>query len=497
VSQYYDSAAAIQAIGCCFNNPSLLDAGSGYTLSDTDFVTDFHRVVFASIANLHNAGAENIGIKTIEDYLAKRPKSLAIYKDSDGSNWLMKVLKEAQPTNFDYYYNRVKKMSLLRGYNDIGMDVSFILDEDNVFDIAMREEQEKKLNAMSLQDIADEVENRIVRIKEVIVDNDSDESCQIGDGLENLVERLKDEPVRGYPLFDRGNNIVTMGGRLGTFYLRSASTGVGKSRTAMADACFLACDRMWDNGQWVSIGEKIPTVFISVELDKEELQTMALAFISGVPENHILEQQFDFEEVDRVAEAIKILNESKLFIEYLPDYSMMDIENCIKRNIRVNKTSAVFLDYIATSMKMMEELKRNVGSMVAREDQALFLLATKIKDIAQKYGVFIYSSTQLSNNFKGERILDQGMLAGAKAIANRVDVGEIMVDMTPQDLEEIKPLLDANPGLGTPNVKMSIYKNRRGKFNRIILWMKADKSTCRYETIFATDYNYTLINLEA
>jgi hypothetical protein len=119
-------------------------------------------------------------------------------------------------------------MSLLRGYNDIGMDVSFILDEDNVFDITMREEQEKKLNAMSLQDIADEVENRVVRIKEVIVDNDSDESCQIGDGLENLVERLKDEPVRGYPLFDRGNNIVTMGGRLGTFYLRSASTGTGK-----------------------------------------------------------------------------------------------------------------------------------------------------------------------------------------------------------------------------------------------------------------------------
>lgn len=131
--------------------------------------------------------------------------------------------------------------------------------------------------------------------------------------------------------------------------------------------------------------------------------------------------------------------------------------------------------------------------MRIREDQILFLLSSKLKDIATRFNVFIFSSTQLSNGYQNERILDQGMLAGAKAIANRVDVGAIMTDATPKDLEDLKPMLEKYPDLGYPNFKMSIYKNRRGKYNRIILWMYADKGTCRYTTLFTTDYNYDLM----
>ena len=131
--------------------------------------------------------------------------------------------------------------------------------------------------------------------------------------------------------------------------------------------------------------------------------------------------------------------------------------------------------------------------MKIREDQILFLLSSKLKDIATRFNVFIFSSTQLSNGYQNERILDQGLLAGAKAIANRVDVGAIMTDATPKDLEDLKPMLEKYPDLGYPNFKMSIYKNRRGKYNRIILWMYADKGTCRSTTLFTTDYNYDLM----
>ena len=267
------------------------------------------------------------------------------------------------------------------------------------------------------------------------------------------------------------------------------------TRNAMADACYMSCSSIYENGEWVDIGEKIPTIFISVELDKSELQTMAWSFVSGVPENHILENKYDFGEYDRVVKAIQILKESKLFIEYLPDYNMKDIENCIKRNIRVNKCSCVFLDYITSSMKIIEEITRASGGMKIREDQILFLLSSKLKDIAGKYGVFIYSSTQLNNSFKQEKILDQGMLAGAKSIANRIDYGSIMVDMVPDDYEDLAGLLESHPELGVPNIKLSIYKNRRGKINRVICWQRADKGTSRYKTLFVTDYNLNLIDV--
>lgn len=727
-SKYYDSTSAIQVIGCILNNPHLLDEDGIYDFRAEDFNNEFHKVIFGSVYNLYNMGAEKLNTKVIEDYLSEKEHSFATYKANHGAEWLHQVYEQADILNFNYYYSRLKKMTLLRAYDNIGLDVSWIYDPDNIIDLEKKQEQSKLLDNTPIEEIADMIDNRVLHIREYLVDGDMDESCQIGDDAEKLLEELKQNPAIGYPLYDKVSSDIAMGARTGKFYLRSAATGVGKAipndtliptpngwrkvgdikvgdylfaqdssptkvlavfpqpekkeiwkvtfadgrvaeccgehlweyfengkkrvedtqtiykrikkqkalknnfsvrvnspygnyiftksfvnslldieskcisfsrsrkeraaifdkeffclkevtllrglgiipqvthmknsfyrvsysendfsllekflngeeviapikylkivdikktsqktdmtcftvdnkdhlflmndfivthntRNAMADACYMSCSSIYENGEWVDIGEKIPTIFISVELDKSELQTMAWSFVSGVPENHILENKYDFGEYERVVKAIQILKESKLFIEYLPDYNMKDIENCIKRNIRVNKCSCVFLDYITSSMKIIEEITRASGGMKIREDQILFLLSSKLKDIAGKYGVFIYSSTQLNNSFKQEKILDQGMLAGAKSIANRIDYGSIMVDMVPDDYEDLAGLLKSHPELGVPNIKLSIYKNRRGKINRVICWQRADKGTSRYKTLFVTDYNLNLIDV--
>lgn len=859
-SKYYDSTSAIQVIGCILNNPHLLDEDGIYDFRAEDFNNEFHKVIFGSVYNLYNMGAEKLNTKVIEDYLSEKEHSFATYKANHGAEWLHQVYEQADILNFNYYYSRLKKMTLLRAYDNIGLDVSWIYDPDNIIDLEKKQEQSKLLDNTPIEEIADMIDNRVLHVREYLVDGDMDESCQIGDDAEKLLEELKQNPAIGYPLYDKVSSDIAMGARTGKFYLRSAATGVGKAipndtliptpngwrkvgdikvgdylfgqdgkptkvlnvfpqptekeiwevvfsdgriakccgehlweyrydkshgknryrventeaiykralankwgfkrssskgyrfhvklnqpveydkkdfkidpyvlgailgdgslrynktnkslsfssedeeiptliskrlgenirchrnslknynwyfkddnkphhplwveeilkdypclwnlksedkfipqeflygsieqrfellqglmdtdgsidkkgrlrfstiseklkdnfvelchslgfvvsvgedcrtkkytvgkcydvhiqskkslkdkffkltrklqiakeyiasqkreehknhlaivdikktsqktdmtcftvdnkdhlflmndfivthntRNAMADACYMSCSSIYENGEWVDIGEKIPTIFISVELDKSELQTMAWSFVSGVPENHILENKYDFGEYERVVKAIQILKESKLFIEYLPDYNMKDIENCIKRNIRVNKCSCVFLDYITSSMKIIEEITRASGGMKIREDQILFLLSSKLKDIAGKYGVFIYSSTQLNNSFKQEKILDQGMLAGAKSIANRIDYGSIMVDMVPEDYEDLAGLLESHPELGVPNIKLSIYKNRRGKINRVICWQRADKGTSRYKTLFVTDYNLNLIDV--
>lgn len=492
-SKYYDTTAAIQVIGCVLNNPRLLDEDSVYSYSEKDFANDFHKVIFGGLYNLYNMGTTKLSTRVLEDYFQSKPESLAIYNAHKGAEWLHKIFKSAEIENFDYYYSRLKKMTLLRTYNDIGLDVSWIYDPDNLFDQKLKEQQDKNLDEKSLNEIAELIETRITRVREMIIDNDEDESCQIGNEAEELLNELEATPAIGYPLYDKYYDKIAMGGRLGKFYLRSAATGTGKSRSAMADACWLSCSEVYENGEWVSTGsQNIPTIFISVELDKSELQTMAWSFVSGVPENHILENDYHFGEKERVIKAIQILKESSLYIEYFPDYSMKDIENCIKRNLRTHKVQCVFLDYITTSMKIIEEITRASGGMKIREDQVLFLLSSKLKDIASSYNVFVFSSTQLNGSFKTERIPDQTLLAGAKSIANRIDFGSIMLDCTPEDIEDIQPILQ-NYNLPTPNVKCSIYKNRRGKTNRVLLWMAADKGTCRYKTCFVTDYNLTKI----
>ena len=82
----------------------------------------------------------------------------------------------------------------------------------------------------------------------------------------------------------------------------------------------------------------------------------------------------------------------------------------------------------------------------------------------------------------------------AKSISDKVDYASIALDVTEDDLERIRPILSSIPVV--PNDKMSVYKNRRGAYNRIFLWMYANKGTCRYETMFATDFNYHPIDLK-
>src|SRR5699024_5172611 len=142
---------------------------------------------------------------------------------------------------FDYYYNRLKKMSLLRAYEDIGVDVRDIYDPDNILDIKKKQEQEEFLDNTSLVDIADIIDRKITEVRSQFADNTFGKQYHAADGIYDLIENLKESPEYGYPMFGNYMNTVTRGLRLGKFFLRSAASGYGKTRTMAADACYTAC----------------------------------------------------------------------------------------------------------------------------------------------------------------------------------------------------------------------------------------------------------------
>ena len=123
-SKYVDTAAIIQVIGSVYKNTSLLDSTEKYFFSEEDFPDKFHKIIFGSIYKIHELGAQKVTIENITDYLSSRPKLKAIYDSHDGNEFLQQVTEAAQPLSFDYYYNRLKKMTLLRAYDSIGLDVS-------------------------------------------------------------------------------------------------------------------------------------------------------------------------------------------------------------------------------------------------------------------------------------------------------------------------------------------------------------------------------------
>ena len=83
----------------------------------------------------------------------------------------------------------------------------------------------------------------------------------------------------------------------------------------------------------------------------------------------------------------------------------------------------------------------------------------------------------------------------AKSIADKVDYGSILMNVTDEDLVSLNEIL-ATGVFTTPNVKLSIYKNRGGRYKGLYLWCAADLGTCRIKPMFATAYNYELIPMD-
>ena len=495
-SKYVDTSSIIQVIVCVYKVPQLLDYSDKYTITEEDFPDMFHKIVFGTIYKLHELGAEKISINSILDYLSSRPKSEAIFIKQKGEEWLIKTIENAQVSSFDYYYNRMKKMTLLRAFDSFGIDVSDIYDPDNIIDSKKKQLQEDQLDNSTLEQLAQKVQDKIDQIRATYVDDEWGEAHQAADGIEDLITDLEKNPEVGIPLYGPLINTVTRGARLKKFYLRSAPTGIGKTRTMIADACYIACNRIYDEVfGWIKNGTAEPTLYITTEQELSEVQTMMVSFLANVNEEHILNGKYIGDEKERIADAIKILKSSPLYVEVLPDFSLQDVENKIKKNIRDHDVKYVFFDYIHTSLKILEEITRRAGGVKLREDNILFMLSIRLKDICNKYGIFILSSTQLNSDYQVSETPDQNLLRGAKAIADKIDMGAILLPATSDDIEGLQRIL-TNNAFDKPDLKMSIYKNRRGRYKGIYLWCKADLGTCRVRPMFATTYTYEIIQID-
>ena len=495
-SKYVDTPSIVQVIGCVYKMPQLLDYSDKYVLTEEDFPDQFHKIIFGVAFKLHELGSEKITINNVLDYLSSRPKSEAIFIKQKGEEWIIKAVENAQTSAFDYYYNRVKKMTLLRAFDSYGIDVTDIYDPDNIVDIKKKQLQEDQLDSSSLETIVQKVQDKIDQIMATYVDDEWGEAIQAGDGIESLILDLEKSPEVGVPLYGPLINTVTRGARLKKFYLRSAPTGVGKTRGMIADACYIACNRIYDDVfGWIKNGICEPTLYITTEQEKGEVQTMMLAFLSNVNEEHILNGKYEGDERERVFEAAKILHNSPLYIEILPDFSLQDVENKIKKNIRDHDVKYVFHDYIHTSLKILEEISRRSGGVKLREDSILFMLSIRLKDICNKYGIFIMSATQLNADYQTSETPDQNLLRGAKSIADKIDVGMVLLPASQDDVENLGQIL-TNNAFDKPSLKLSVYKNRRGRYKGIYLWCKADLGTCRVKPMFATTYNYEIIQID-
>lgn len=69
--------------------------------------------------------------------------------------------------------------------------------------------------------------------------------------------------------------------------------------------------------------------------------------------------------------------------------------------------------------------------------------------------------------------------------------------ITEKEKKLLAPILKTGEMFGTPepNVSISLYKNRGGKYTNIKIWLLVDYSTMRVRDLFVTDYEYNIVKM--
>src|SRR5699024_6973086 len=100
---------------------------------------------------------------------------------------------------------------------------------------------------------------------------------------------------------------------------------------------------------------------ISTELDEDELTTIVLANMTGIPRRVIQDGLFKKEQEEILIEAGEILKASPFYLVHIPDFSVGDIEEIIERHILDYDVQYIAFDYIQNVPKLQRTINEMFG----------------------------------------------------------------------------------------------------------------------------------------
>lgn len=476
-------------IGSLMHAPKLLLQTDKYQIVDSDFENPVYRYIFWAIDNLAAGAEKELTPYEIEKFMFTSPAGKGIYESRNGRQALIDC--EGVPVgSFDGLYQQFKKENLIR---DLQKDMN--MDTKDLYIETPTTEYERKVDEIfaqsSTQDLLDKVERKFSQIKSKYTLNDTSESQTLFEGIEDMLADLELKPEMGLPLQGRYFNHIVSGAIPGRFYLRSGASGLGKTRSLMADACYLAYPVRynWDLNKWERNGYCQKVMIIITEQNFDEVKKMAIAYLTGINETKIKRNQCNDHERKIIAQAVSVMKyfEDNFRVIRVPSPSITLIKQLIREQVNLYDIQYVFYDYIFISPSLLSEFR----GVNLRNDEILLMFSDALKQLAVELDVFIMSSTQVNANAdNSNNIRNEASIAGSRAVINKADVGCIMARPTQEELNVVCSL-----NQGVPNVVTDVYKIRGGENTQTRIWSEMDLGTLRKNDLFVTNARLEVVNI--
>lgn len=474
-----------QILGCLMKKPQLLSEIDKYSFILTDFPSRFERSIFMAINGLYRNGATNIQPIDIENFIEPDQVSAKLFKDKNGIEYLQDIVELSDVDNFGFYYNRFKMFNLLKDLKKQGFDVSEFYCED--LTNPKSQEINEQFNFLTPKIITDTVRKKLLGVEAKYETTDEIEVEAAAKGMEELIEQMGAAYQIGIPVQGNIYNQIIDGAKKGTLTIRSAASSVGKTRNAVADACYLAYPFRYNSMscEWELEGNCEKVLFIMTEQRFSEIRMMILAYLTDIQSSRFKYADFSARENAVITQAIHLMEKYKdnLILVKMPNPTIETVKTIVRENCIVHDIGYVFYDYVFIGPSLLNEFK----GFALRNDEVLLMFATALKDLAVELDVAMFTSTQL--NSKGDdnkEIRNESALAGGRSTINKADNGAVMARPTKEELEILAPLYENNPDM-KPNLVTDIYKVRSGEWTQVRIWSDMNLGTLKKRDLFVTD----------
>lgn len=478
-----DKSSIQQILGCLMQHPQFLSEVDKYVLMTSDFSTRFEKYIFSAIHGLYRQGASHIEPIDIANFLEADTTARKTFESQNGIEYLHDIIEFSSVENFQYYYNRLKKINLLRDLKKKGFDISDFYDDDLAS--AKADEVNARFEQLTLKDICDEIKKKLIHLESDYVRNGEIEVRRAVDGIREFLKELNETISVGPPVQGHIYNQIIGGAERGALTIRAGGSGTGKTRTAIADACYLAYPIRYDSmsRQWIQTGSCEKVLFVITEQTFPQINKMILAYLSDINDSRFKLGHFTPEEEERLDKAISIMEQfaDNLTIVKIPAPSIEVTKTIIRENCLTKNISCVFFDYIFINPELLKEFK---GASL-RNDELLLLFSTALKDLAVELNVAMFTSTQVNAAADDNKnIRNEASLAGGRSTINKADNGAIMARPTNEELESLQTMTDR---YGTPNIVTDIFKVRSGEWTQVRIWSQVNLGTMKKKDLFITD----------
>ena len=488
-------------LGCYLQRPELtLD--SKYPLDKDEWTILFQKILYATIYNLALNGCKSVSIIDIDEFVRPFVSEYNVLQDNNFEDYITTVIELTDVDNFEYYYTEFRKFSCLNAYKEKGFDIKKFYDEDK-----SEESQLENLNQYSIEDIVNWFEKQQSDVRKQFFLNDKIEVMTCGDGFDELLNELEEEPMIGAGLCSPTLNNLYRGWCRGHLILRGSPSSFGKTCMGISDQNNVSILKIWsdeaqdfvDNPYYQGKGAYIHTE----QKMREEIQPRFMANISGIPYHKILDGDFTKEEKERLSEAGKIAKESELRIINYPMFTANGLREMIK-NLSLDDYEYITFDYCWDNFYIGSELKAISGTAI-RQDMSLLHLVDTLKMSAEQFDVAVATMIQLNGREKEVDIVDESCLFGSKSVKTKLDNGSIYMYPRQKELKQVESLIakwnnkynnQAFGGTIIPNAVSHCFKTRYGRFGQNIkVWHYVDNSIGKMIDMFATTWDNKPIDI--